>query len=414
MNRLRLIPAAVALLLGACAGGTLRTVPASPAPVRSAEFRQQLAAVVMTPWTTGNSVRTLENGDGYFPPMFRAAMSAKRSITFECYVAVDCWLVASFSRILAERARAGVKVHVILDAFGCAEWGRRNVQVMREAGVQVKFYNPFHFYNPLAYSHRDHRRVLVVDGTVGFCGGAGFAVNWAGNAGDSKHWRDTQYELRGPVVAQLQDNFNDNWRELTGSELRGPEYYPPLSKPGTLTAQMALGSPLKQGDTLGGSFLLAFRAARKSIVMEHSYFIPPPGIVEELLAAAARGVRVQILLPGEIMDMTFAKEVTRHTLRRLMDAGVEIHEFQPTMMHGKLLIVDGHLVIAGSANLDSRSFFINDENDLHVLDSGFAREQRHMFERDLARSRPLTGEMLRLGPTRRLRGFIGQFFYGGL
>ncbi len=404
----------MALLLGACAGGTMRPVPAAPAPVHSAAFREQLAAVAMTPWTTGNSARTLENGDGYFPPMFRAAMSAKRSITFECYVAVDCGLVATFSRVLAERARAGVKVHVILDAFGCAEWGRRNVRLMRGAGVRVEFYNPFRLHNPAAYSHRTHRRVLVVDGTVGFCGGAGFAVNWQGNAGHSKHWRDTQYELRGPVVAQLQDNFNDNWRELTGTELRGPAYYPPLAKTGTLTAQMALGSPLKQGDTLGGSFLLAFRAARKSIVVEHSYFIPPPDIVSELLAARARGVHVQILLPGKIMDMTFAKEVTRHTLRRLMDAGVEIHEYQPTMMHGKLVIVDGHLVMAGSANLDSRSFFINDENDLHVLDSGFAREQQRMFERDLARSEPLTAGMLRLGPVRRLRGFIGQFFYGGL
>ena len=202
--------------------------------------------------------------------------------------------------------------------------------------------------------------MLVVDGRVGFCGGAGWAYNWTGNAQDPTHWRDTQYELRGPVVAQLQDNFNDNWEELTGQRLCGDGCYPPPVRAGTAVAQMVAGSPFKRGDTIGASNLLAIRAARKSILMEHSYFLP-------------------------------SAEFTK-----------------PTMMHGKLLVVDDHLVIAGSGNLDSRSFYLNDENNLHVLDSAVAREQRRMFERDRAKSIPLSEETLKLPLWRRVRGFFGH------
>jgi len=406
----RLFSAAAALLLDGCAHGSLRPALAAPATVRTAAFRDALAAETMTPWTTGNSVRTLENGDGFFPPMLRAAAGARSSITFECYTAADCETVAAFSRILAGRAQAGVKVHVILDAFGCGHWGARNIRMMRKAGVQVKFYGLFHILNPLAYSHRTHRRVLVVDGSTGFCGSAGFAWNWTGHAEDREHWRDTQYELRGPVVAQLQDSFSGHWRELAGAALHGRDYYPSLAEAGNLTAQMVAGSPLAQGDTIGVSCLLAIRTARHSILMEQSYFVPPDEITDALIAASARGVRVQLILPGKITDMPFIKEVTLRILAKLMKAGVEIYEFQPTMMHGKLIAVDDHFVIAGSANLDARSFFINDENNLQVLNTGFAREQRRMFERDRERCTRLTEGTLRINPVRRLRGFAGQIF----
>ncbi len=395
-------------------GGRFRHVPATVAAVRTPEFAAQLAEVAKTPWTTGNLVRTLENGDGFFPPMLRAAASAKHSITFECYTARDCEPVADFSRILAERARAGVKVHVILDAFGCWPWGDHHIETMRKAGVEVRFYSPFNFFIPLRYNHRTHRRVLVVDGHIGYAGGAGWAYNWTGRAENRSHWRDTQYELRGPVVAQLQDNFSDNWKELTGVTLCGPGCYPPPAKAGALTAQMVAGSPMKQRDTIGSSNLLAIRAAQKSILMEHSYFLPTAELTDALFAAAARGVQIQIIIPGEITDMPFAKEITQNTLRRMMNAGMEIYEFQPTMLHGKLVVIDDHLVIGGSGNLDPRSFFLNDENNLHVLNSAFAREQRRMFERDKARSIRLTEETLKLPFWRRFRGFFGHVTVGVL
>lgn len=414
LNRVRFILSALVLLVSACATRALRPVAATPHPVQTPAFRKELAAVAMTPWTSGNSVRTLENGDGFFPPMLQAAASARRSITFECYTAASCREVVLFSRVLAARAKAGVKVHVILDAIGCRQWGVRLIREMRRAGVEVKFYGKFHLQDPLAYNCRTHRRGLVVDGRTGYCGGAGFAVNWTGNAQDREHWRDTQYELRGPVVAQLQDNFNEHWRELTGAALRGSDYYPRLAKAGTLTAQMAAGSPQGQAGMIGGTFLLAIRAAHESILIEQSYFLPPPEITDALVAAAARGVRVWIILPGKITDWPIIKDVTLRTMRKLINAGGEIYEFEPTMMHGKLLTVDDHLVIAGSANLDPRSLFINAENNLHVLDSEFAREQRRMFERDLAQCVLLTGDGLRTSLPRRLRGFLMQIFSGML
>ncbi len=359
-------------------------------------------------------MRTLENGDGFFPPMLRAAASAKQSITFECYAARDCQPVEDFSKILAERARAGVKVHVILDAFGCWPWGDDHIALMKRCGVKVEFYSPFNFFLPLKYNHRTHRRVLVVDGCLGFCGGAGWAYNWTGNAEDKSHWRDTQYELRGPVVAQLQDNFCDNWRELTGIPLSGACYFPPLPPAGAMVAQMVAGSPLKQGDTIGCTNLIAFRAARKSIRIEHSYFLPTAAHTAALIEAAQRGVKVEVILPGAITDMPFGKEIMQGTLRRMMNAGIAFYEFEPTMMHGKLVVVDDYLVIAGSGNLDSRSFFLNDENNLHVLNPAFAREQTRMFERDKARSTPLTEKTLRLPMWRRVRGFFGHVTVGVL
>ena len=400
------------MLITGCTGGKFRHVPPTPTHVGAAEFAADLATMGKAPWTKGNTVRTLENGDGFFPPMLRAVASAKRSITFECYTARHCQPVEDFSSILAERARAGVKVHVILDSFGCWPWGETHITLMRSAGVQLKFYSTFNVLRPLAYQHRTHRRVLVVDGHIGFCGGAGWAYNWTGNAQSASHWRDTQYQLHGPIVAQLQDNFSDNWEELTGATLSGEDYFPVLKKCGPLVAQMVAGSPMKQRDTIGSTNLLAIRAARNSILVEHSYFLPTEELTTALIDAAKRGVKVEVILPGSITDMPFAKEIMQGTLRRMMKAGIEIAEFEPTMMHGKLMVIDDLLVIAGSGNLDPRSFFINDENNLHVLSAAFAKEQRRMFERDKARSIPLTEQTIRLPIWRRVRGFFGHLIVG--
>ena len=402
------------MTLAGCAGGKFCHVPASPAAVQTREFADDMATAGKAAWTKGNAVRTLENGDGFFPPMLRAAASAKRSITFECYTARHCQPLDDFCKILAERARAGVKVHVILDAFGCNHWHKDHTALLKQSGVQIEFYSPLSLLLPHKYNHRTHRRVLVVDGRVGFCGGAGWAYNWTGCAKDPEHWRDTQYELHGPVVSQLQDNFLDNWKELRGVTLSGPDYFPTLPPAGPLIAQMIAGSPMKQCDTIGATNLLAFRAARKSIRIEQSYFLPNAAHTTALIEAALRGVKVEIILPGAITDMPLAKEIMLGTLRRMMKAGISIYEFEPTMLHSKLVVVDEHLVIAGSGNLDARSFFHNDENNLHVLSTAFAREQTRMFERDKARSIRLTEATLKLPLWRRVRGFFGQVAVGVL
>lgn len=396
--------------LSSCVAVGFQRVSQTPAPVTSAAFAEELARVGKTSWTSRNAIRTLENGGNYYPAMLQAMREARETITFESYVCVDSEPTRLFTQMFAARARAGVKVHVILDAFGCSKYGEENLQAMRDAGVELHLYRPMNLLVPWKFIHRTHRRVLVADGKVGYMGGAGWAYCWDSHAENVHRWRDTQYELRGPVVAQLQDNFNDNWEELTGQRLTGPTYYPALAAPGKLKAQMVLGSPEKLGDTLGSSYLLAFRAAQESIVIAHAYFIPNRPLLEALLQARKRGVRVQIIIPGKHIDFPASRSVNTRYLRTLLAAGAELYEFQPTMTHGKLVIVDGHLSIAGSTNLDQRSFFINDENNLNVLDDGFSARQLEMVERDRQRSKKLGREDLNLSLGRRLQGAFCRLF----
>lgn len=396
--------------LSSCVAVGFQRVSKAPPPVRSAAFASELAQVAKTPWTEGNAVQTLENGGNYYPAMLKAMREARKTITFESYVCVDSEPTRKFTQMFADCARAGVRVHVILDAFGCSKYGEANLQAMRDAGVELHLYRPMNVLLPWRFIHRTHRRVLVADGKVGYMGGAGWAYCWDSHAENVHRWRDTQYELRGPVVAQLQDNFNDNWEEMTGKRLAGPDYYPLLTAAGKLKAQMALGSPEKLGDTLGSTYLLAFRAAQKSIVIAHAYFIPNAPLMEALLDARKRGVQVQIVIPGKHIDFPASRSVNTRYLRTLLAAGAELHEFQPTMTHGKLVIVDGHLSIAGSTNLDQRSFFINDENNLNVLDDGFSARQMEMVGRDLRRSKRLERKDLNLSPGRRLQGAFCRLF----
>ncbi|HYF37908.1 MAG TPA: phospholipase D-like domain-containing protein, partial [Prosthecobacter sp.] len=268
--------------------------------------------------------------------------------------------------------------------------------------------NRFQPLRPLAYNHRTHRRVLVVDGKVGFVGGAGIAYAWDGDAEDPMRWRDTQYEIRGPAVRQLQDIFNENWQEQTGEKLSGAGYYPELEDAGRLRAQAVAGSPGKREETIGSSYLLAIRAARRSILISHSYFIPSREITEALVAAARRGVRIELIIPGKHTDMPICLPTAAPSLRRMMEAGMLIYEYEPCMMHNKLVVIDDELSIAGSGNIDSRSFFINDENNLHVLSRQFAAEQRRVFEFDKSRSRRLTSKDLNLSLGDRVQGVIGR------
>ncbi|MEN3942959.1 phospholipase D-like domain-containing protein [Prosthecobacter sp. SYSU 5D2] len=410
MPRLFLLTLFCLPLLSSCVAVGFQSVSKSPPPVRTPAFAAELAQVVKTPWTDGNAIRTLENGGNYFPAMLRAMGQAQKTITFESYVCVDSEPTQKFTQMFVERARAGVQVHVILDAFGCSKYGDAHLQAMRDAGVQLHLYRPMNLFMPWRFLHRTHRRVLVADGKIGFMGGAGWAYCWDGHAENVHRWRDTQYELRGPVVAQLQDHFNDNWQELTGHRLTGPDYYPPLPTAGKLKAQMAMGSPEKLGDTLGSSYLLAFRAAQDSIIIAHAYFIPNRPLRVALLEAMKRGVKVQIIIPGKHIDFPASRSVNTRYLRTLVAAGAELYEFQPTMTHGKLVVVDGHLSIAGSTNLDQRSFFINDENNLNVLDDAFSARQLDMIRRDREQSKRLHRPDLNLSLGRWFQGAFCRLF----
>ncbi|MCX6853515.1 MAG: phospholipase D-like domain-containing protein [Verrucomicrobia bacterium] len=396
------------LLLSACATGRHQKLAKNVGAVTTTSFANEMSRITGQPWSRGNTVTALPNGGNFIPAMLKAIRGAQKTVTWENFVCVDCQPVENFTDAFIERAKAGVKVHVILDDYGCNTYGKHHLKAMREAGVDLHLYSRWSWLNPFRYNHRTHRRILVVDGKIGFVGGAGLAYAWDGHAEDSLRWRDSMYEVRGPVVTQLQEAFNDNWQELAGSRLLGPDYFPELSSSGSLQAQSVLGSPKKSADRIGSSFLLALRSAQHSILISHAYFIPNRPIIQALLEARSRGVQIEMLIPGDHTDMPICQSVTQPLLQRLITAGVEVYEFQPCMMHGKLLVIDDQLSIIGSGNIDQRSFFINDENNLLVLDAEFAKKQRVIHEQDKKRSQKLTPDHLKLPPLRHIQGFFGR------
>ncbi|MGJ8697895.1 MAG: phospholipase D-like domain-containing protein [Verrucomicrobiaceae bacterium] len=342
------------------------------------------------PWTSGNHIRTLINGDQFYPPMLEAIRSAEKTITFETFAYVPGFVANDFTTALANKAKDGVNVHLILDAIGSAKLGSEHLTPLRQCGVQVHLYHPYHVLNPWRSNFRTHRKILVVDGHTAFTGGAGFADSWLGHAQSPKHWRDTQYRIEGPAVAQLQHTFNDNWKKLTGQTLTGSHYFPPLTKKGPYRAQFVPDSPRDPSHPLAHSVLIAINAAQKSLALQQSYFIPNPTFRRALVAAANRGVRIDIIVPGKLIDSRPSRYASQNHWAELLRAGIRLHQYETSMMHGKLLVADSRFTIVGSGNLDDRSFFINDEVNLHVDSPAFAREQLKMFRHDLSRCTQIT------------------------
>ena len=383
----------LALCAGLLTGCFHRSVDATVGEkivVRSTEFSEEFSKASRASWYEGNEVRTLINGDAFFPPMLSAVRGAKKSITFETFAFIESPVTRAFSEALAEKAREGVAVHVILDGIGSRDVGEFNIGLMRNAGAEVNIYHPIHHIAPNTLSNRTHRKILVVDGKVGFTGGAGFAHAWTGNAESPSFWRDTQYEVKGPAVRQLQQAFSDNWGEMTGKELRGEEYFPKLSRQGNLRAQFVFDSPKDRKHPLAHSVLMAINSSRESLVLAQSYFVPTKPFREALLRAAARGVKVEILVPNKDIDSKPSRYASQNHWAEFLRGGIRIFQYETTMMHGKLLVADDRLSIVGSGNLDDRSFFINDEVNLHVDSVAFAREQTRMFRDDLKKSREIT------------------------
>jgi cardiolipin synthase len=392
-RRFKTLFLAMVLLSGCASAPKELSAPAAPASrVHGPEFRQAMGAVLGPLFIGGNRVETLENGNEIFPAMLRAIRSAQRSITFETYIFHEGEVPEQFARALAERARAGVKVHVILDGHG-ARKSRPYHRLLREAGVDLAIYSPAaRSLNPFRYNNRTHRKLLVVDGRAGFLGGAGIADEWAGNADSPEHWRDLHYRVEGPVVAELQGAFMDSWLKSGRHLLHGPDYFPSLSPKGNMLASAFYASPEHGSRNIEIMVNLAISSARKSLLIANSYFVPDKDTVEALVAAARRGVRVQIIVPGEHIDAPSVRRASHTRWGRLLEAGVEIYEYQPTLLHSKLLIADELFVSIGSANLDYRSLRINAEANLNILDAGFAAQQARIFQKDLSRSKRITPE----------------------
>jgi cardiolipin synthase len=359
-------------------------------PVSDPHFLRTMGTMLGPSLLPGNRVQALVNGDQFFPAMLQAIRGAQRSITLETYIYWSGKIGDEFLAALTERARAGVSVHVLLDWVGSGKIDRAVFEQMKAAGIEVELYNPLRWYTLAQMNNRTHRKLLVIDGSIGFTGGAGIADEWTGNAQDPKHWRDTQFRIEGPAVAQMQAAFMENWIEATGVVLHGAAYFPPLERRGTAHAQVFVSSPGGGGESAQLLYLLSIASAAKSIRMSAAYFVPDNTEVRTFVAALERGVRVQIILPGPHSDAEVVRRASRAEWGKLLRAGAEIYEYQPTMFHCKVLVVDGAWTSVGSTNFDSRSFSVNDEANLNIYDGAFAAAQGKIFEEDLRRSRRVT------------------------
>ncbi|MES2569909.1 MAG: phospholipase D-like domain-containing protein [Verrucomicrobiota bacterium] len=379
--------ACIALLSGGCVSARRLTSALPPvSAIESADFHQATGSLLGASFLPGNRITALNDGDEIFPAMLSAIGRARRTITFETFIFEHGTIAEQFVEALSERARAGVEVKVIFDALGSLNSGRYHRR-LREAGIELAIYHPVWSSHFLRINYRTHRKLLVIDGKTGFIGGVGIGDQWRGRSAGVKEWRDLHYRVEGPVVAQMQAAFHTNWFKFNGEVLLGPGYFPALPPVGGARAGVFYSAPQRGRYSVGLMYHLAIAGARKSLLIENAYFVPDEALTEALCAAARRGVKVRIIMPGRHIDLSLVRLASRKRWPRLREAGVELYEFRGTMLHSKLLIADGLFVSVGSANFDPRSLAINDEANLNVLDRPFAREQERIFEGDLRRSR---------------------------
>ncbi|HWP56485.1 MAG TPA: cardiolipin synthase [Candidatus Acidoferrales bacterium] len=372
-------------------------------------FFPTIEAHTGAPIVGGNRIDILLNGDETFPAMLEGTRKAKASITFAQYLYEDGAIARQFAETFAERCRAGVPAHILLDSHGSGKAPAELIELMTQAGCQVEYFRRVEApqvifpWKLLRYNYRNHRRILVIDGRTGFTGGYGISAAWTGDGRTAEHWRETNVRVEGPVVQQLQAAFVESWLEATGTLLGGEAYFPRLEARGKAFAQVVKSSPV------GGSFqnymlfLLSISSARKSILISNPYFLPDDRIVEALASAAKRGVRVMVLVPAKI-DHPITYRASRSGYGRLLRGGIEIYEYLPALLHAKTMVVDDVWATVGSTNIDNRSFALNEELNLTIHDRGLARRLEQVFYEDLKHSRKVTYEQWRS------RGLLERFY----
>ncbi len=365
----------------------------------NAVFRDTLGPILGAEFTGGNEITPLINGERFFPVMLDAIRRARKTITLETYIWSSGKISDQFIAALIERARAGVKVHVLADGMGSLKFDHDEQDRMKAAGIEFLVYARekwWHFKPNI--NHRTHRKILVVDGEVGFTGGMCIDDRWLGDADSEKVWRETQVRVVGPAVRQMQAVFIANWLQTTSRLLVGAEYFPAMGRPaGESLAQCYRSGRNESPENARIAHLLAIAGARRSIQIAQAYFVPDDLAIEMLLAARRRGVEIEVIVPA-INDSRFGRAASRSRWGRLLEAGVKIHQYLPAMYHCKVMIVDDVFATVGSVNFDNRSFAINDEVALNVIDAGVARDLQKSFTADLKRSRPLTLEEFRARP----------------
>ena len=378
------------------AGPGLTQAPAHVAPVDSPAFRQQAEALLGSPVTQGDAVTDLQNGDAYFPAMLADIRSARKSIELESYILRRGHIADVFVAALSERARAGVKVRVVIDWMG----SRGNVadaERLRAAGVDFHFYRPVRLDQLASLNKRTHRKLMVVDDRVAWTGGMGIDDAWQGNASNGRQKRDMMFRINGPAVAQMRGVFEDHWL-TTGGKPLPPAEVATSAPPGQLPVQVIASTDRVGEYNSQRMFLLAIAGARHAIDLEASYFVPDEPVRRALLDALARGVRVRIIVEGDHVDGHMVGDASRTYWGQFLAAGAQIARYTPSLFHSKLMVVDDYLTLAGSANFDSRSLHLNDEANIAIYDGAYARHMGEVFDRDMAVSQPVTLVKLRARP----------------
>lgn len=365
--------------------------------VGEAAFFPTIEAHTDAPIVSGNRIDILLNGDETFPAMLREIRRAKSTITFAQYLFEDGPIARAMAEAFAERCKAGLSVDILLDSHGSSQAPSDLLKTMKDAGCHVEHFRRVKAegiifpWKLLRYNYRSHRRILVVDGRVGFTGGYGISEAWEGDGRTPEHWRDTNVRIEGPVVKFLQAGFAESWLEATGIAIGGDAYFPRLEARGTVPAQIVKSSPT------GGSFqsymlfLLSITSAKKSIIITNPYFIPDDVMTEALVKAAARGVRVVILTPGKI-DSPLSYTVSRSHYGPLLLGGIQIFEYQVCLLHAKTMAIDGVWATIGSTNFDNRSFALNQELNLTVYDRALARRLEEILQEDLKHAKQISYE----------------------
>jgi cardiolipin synthase len=352
-----------------------------------ARTRRVLEGVIGVPATEGNRVDVLRNGNAIFPAMLDTIGAAQHTIDLLTFVYWEGEIGAAFADALSDRARHGVRVRVLLDSWGARPVRRELLGVMEAAGVRVRWFRPLRRVLPGQVNRRTHRKVMIVDEAVGFMGGVGIADEWRGDARNEHEWRDTHFRIEGPAVDGLRAAFLDNWTE-TDPELftAGIDRFPDQPKPGTALIQCVRGASETGLSDVATLFRTLIQLASSSINITTAYFVPENELDARLIAAAERGVRVRIVVPGPYADKRFVQVAGEANYDPLLEGGVELFHFQPTMLHAKIMTVDGLIANVGSANLNTRSVNWDEEINVVAIDRDLVRVLDEEFEDDLDRS----------------------------
>ena len=381
----------------------------------SEKFVELSAAYLNCAVFQGGEVKLLQNGDQFYPAMLEAIQGAKDSVNFEVYIFDPDAIGRQFIEAFKDRARAGVEVRLLLDGFGCWRLKKRHRVDMEKAGVKVALFRPLALRNLVRMYRRTHRRAIVIDGRIGFTGGAAVSEKWKGNVTNEHEWRDSMTRVTGPLVSGIQSAFASNWVYCTGEVIAGPRFFPPLARGPGPCGLSVVSSPSDALQPIRLLFWLSYINARKRLWICNSYFIPDERLREALIDRARRGIDARVLVPGNETDAIPVQAAGRSYYEELLKAGVRIFEYDPSMMHAKTTLVDDRWAIVGSANLDERSMEINEENVLGIAEPAFARAMEEGILADFERSREILLEewqkrsLLRRGMERFCKLLIEQY-----